>query len=448
MKHKTMKTLAVLLGVLLSAVASAENKDGSNEPSFIAYKIKAGDTLNRLAHQYLVQPVDLDAIQKANQLRSLDILKVGAELNIPRHLVKTSPSKAAIMGLSCATSIRIGNSSKALTVGTQVSEGAVIEVPAECHVSLLLEDGSIIRLPSSASLKISTLRKNALETAPEVKLDLARGRVELDVNKSRSKSTPFEVRTPISIMGVRGTEFRVGYSPEDQSSQVEVLGGVVQTRGSTDATAQAITQGLGVPINADGKSLGVEKLLDPPVFAAAKATTGSPPSFVVQLTAPPHASYFVADSSNTANLTGQRSSQHLLSPELFIPRLTPQVTFYLLTSVSETGLVGTERTYGFCASLADGKEARCSALFDAPLADGVAMSFHLSKTIDGVMHRLLDTQTLHARHGRFSIQGLPAGHYQWRLSYPMAEASHASTSHPVIRQSGSFELITLPTPSP
>jgi len=448
MKPKTMKTLVVLLGVLLSAVASAENKDGSNEPSFIAYKIKAGDTLNRIAHQYLVQPLDLDAIKKANRPQSLDILKVGAELSIPRHLVKTSPSKATIMGLSCATSIRVGNSSKALTVGTQVSEGALIEVPAECHVSLLLEDGSIIRLPSSAALKISTLRKNALETAPEVKLDLARGRVELDVNKGRSKLTPFEVRTPISIMGVRGTEFRVGYSPEDQAGQVEVLGGTVQTRGNTDANAQAITKGLGVPINADGKSLGVETLLDPPAFAVAKATAGSAPSFVVKLTAPPQASYFVADSSNTANLTGQRSSQHLLSPELFIPRLTPQLTFYLLTSVSETGLVGTERTYGFCTPLTDSKEARCSALFEAPLADGVAISFQLSKTINGVTHQLVDTQTLHARHGRFAIQGLPAGRYQWRLSYPLAEAPHASNSHPVIRQSGSFELITLPTPSP
>ena len=448
MKPKTMKTLVVLLGVLLSAVASAENKDGSNEPSFIAYKIKAGDTLNRIAHQYLVQPLDLDAIKKANRPQSLDILKVGAELSIPRHLVKTSPSKATIMGLSCATSIRVGNSSKALTVGTQVSEGALIEVPAECHVSLLLEDGSIIRLPSSAALKISTLRKNALETAPEVKLDLARGRVELDVNKGRSKLTPFEVRTPISIMGVRGTEFRVGYSHEDQAGQVEVLGGTVQTRGNTDANAQAITKGLGVPINADGKSLGVETLLDPPAFAVAKATAGSAPSFVVKLTAPPQASYFVADSSNTANLTGQRSSQHLLSPELFIPRLTPQLTFYLLTSVSETGLVGTERTYGFCTPLTDSKEARCSALFEAPLADGVAISFQLSKTIDGVTHQLVDTQTLHARFGRFAIQGLPAGRYQWRLSYPLAEAPHASNSHPVIRQSGSFELITLPTPSP
>jgi LysM repeat protein len=208
------KALAVLLGVCLTTAASADNKDVSSEPSVIVYKIKAGDTVNKLARKHMVQPVDLDAIHKANHLQNIDLLPIGADLNIPRHLVKTNPSKAIIMGVSCATAIRLNNSNKPLTVGTHVSEGAVIEVPAECHVSLLLEDSSIIRLPSSAQLKITTLRKNALETAPEVKLDLARGRVELDVNKNRGKSTPFEIRTPLSIMGVRGTEFRVGYRPK------------------------------------------------------------------------------------------------------------------------------------------------------------------------------------------------------------------------------------------
>ena len=133
----------------------------------------------------------------------------------------------------------------------------------------MLEDGSIIRLPSSASLKITTLRKNAIESAPEVRLDLTRGRVELDVHKGRAKTTPFEIRTPLSIMGVRGTEFRVGYSPEDNAGQVEVLGGIVQTRGSADAQGRPITKGLGVPIDADGKALAIEKLLAPPAFESA-----------------------------------------------------------------------------------------------------------------------------------------------------------------------------------
>jgi ferric-dicitrate binding protein FerR (iron transport regulator) len=180
-----------------------------------------------------------------------------------------------------------------------VAEGAIIEVPAECHASLLLEDGSVIRLPSSASLKITTLRKNALESVPEVKLDLARGRIELDVNKNRTKSTPFEVRTPLSIMGVRGTEFRVGYSPDEHLGQVEVLGGTVQTRGSSDAMSRPITKGLGVPIDSEGKALAIEKLLEAPLFESAQPTQGAQPSYVVALAPIALASYYTAVNANT-----------------------------------------------------------------------------------------------------------------------------------------------------
>jgi hypothetical protein len=439
--------LAALLGVCLTTAtaASADNKDVSSEPSVIVYKIKAGDTANKLARKHMVQPVDLDAIHKANQLHNIDLLPIGFDLNIPRHLVKSSPSKATIMGVSCATAIRLKNSSQPLTVGTHVSEGAVIEVPAECHVSLLLEDSSIIRLPSSAQLKITTLRKNALESAPEVKLDLARGRMELDVNKNRGKTTPFEIRTPLSIMGVRGTEFRVGYSPDDGSAQVEVLGGIVETRGNTDAQSRAITKGFGVPIAADGKALPTEKLLEAPLFQNAQATPGSQPSFVAALSPIPQANFYIANSANTANFGGTQVSQHLLAPEIFIPKLTKQISFYQLTSVSESGLVGTERNYGFCATPTEPANARCTAIFDASLADGVPMSFTLFKTVDGAAHQLVNTQTLQARNGRFAIQGLPAGHYTWSLSYALSDASN---SRQIIRQLGAFELIALSTQQP
>jgi hypothetical protein len=103
---------------------------------------------------------------------------------------------------------------------------------------MLLEDSSVIRLPSSAAVKIAILRKNALESSPEVQLDLVRGRIELEVYKGRAQTTPFEVRTPLSITGVRGTEFRVGYAPAEQTGQVEVLGGVVQAMGLSDAESK------------------------------------------------------------------------------------------------------------------------------------------------------------------------------------------------------------------
>jgi hypothetical protein len=442
------KTAALILATCISGLSLAQTKDGADDVSYITYKIKAGDTFNQFAQKYLQQPVDLNEIYKANPIKSIDLLPIGAELNIPRHMLKQRPSKATVMSLSCNAPIRQqGTTNKHLTVGSVITEGAIIEVPAECHVSLLLEDGSVIRLPSSASLKITTLRKNALEPAPEVRLDLTKGRVELDVHKGRAKSTPFEVRTPISIMGVRGTEFRVGYSPEDQAGQVEVLGGTVQTRGRADAKANAITGGLGVPIDGNGKALAIEKLLPPPRYESAIATAGNNPSYVAKLTPVERAHYYVADNANTANLTGNRSSQNLLAPELFIPRLTRQATFYQLTSVSESGLVGSERHYAFCAPGAD-KPQRCSAIFDAPLADATPITFTLAQQTGNTDQTLVSTDKLQAKNGRFAIQGLPVGHYKWTLSYVLPQASDAVGTPTVIKQSGAFELLILSPSSP
>jgi hypothetical protein len=438
------KILLLILSVSISFAGLAQSKDDNYDASVVIYKIKTGDTLSKVASKYFENPSDTAAIFKYNQFKNADSIPVGTALVLPRQLIKTSPSKASVMSLSCANTIRVSPASKPLAIGAVIKEGAVIEVPPDCYVSLLLEDGSIIRLPSSAVLKITTLRKNNIESAPEVRLDLMRGRIELDVYKGRTKTTPFEIHTPLSIMGVRGTEFRVGYSPDDNASQVEVLGGIVQTRGTADSQTRMITKGLGVPIDKEGKALGTEKLLDPPRVESVVATAGSQPSFVIQLSTIPLANYYVADSASTANLTGNRSTQQLLTPELFIPRVTKQAIFYQLTSVSTSDLVGTERHYAFCADPNDGKPARCSAMFDAPLADGIPISVHLSRVVDGVRETLVNTQNLQARHGRFAIQGLPAGHYEWVMSYAATDPSKSLNNNTVIRQAGTFELIPLP----
>ncbi len=433
---------ASLLAACLSMSAVAQTTDARTD--FITYKIKTGDTFNVFAKKYLQQPVDLVALQKHNQLRDINQLTIDSELRIPRHMLKHTLSKATVMSISCATPIRMVHS-KPLAVGMVLKEGSEIDVPAECHVALLLEDSSVIRLPSGATLKLTTLRKNLLESAPEVRLDLSRGRIELDVNKQgRTPSIPFEVRTPISVMGVRGTEFRVGYSPDDKAGQVEVLGGVVETKGTADSESRAITSGLGVPVDGQGKALAIEKLLPPPLFASAQATQGNNPSYVVQLHPVPLAEYYIANHAATANLSGTRGTENLLAPEVFVPRLTKQAVFYQLTSVSPSGLVGTEHYYAFCASPSEPAMARCGAMFDAPLADNAPIVFSLSRVNDGQTQAIVRTKTLQAKNGRFTVQGLPAGHYQWQLSYDLPTSPSSTASDTTVRQSGTFELIALP----
>ena len=442
--NKKISYLVGIMGLVAAAAAYAHSNDSPSD--VISYKIKSGDTFNKFAQKYLQQPIDVISIQKINQISDINRIAVGTDLRIPRKMLKHTLSKATVMSLSCANPIRMGNS-KPLTIGTVLREGATINVPPECHVALLLEDSSVIRLPSGAALKLTTLRKNLIESAPEVRLDLSQGRIEIDVNKlGRTPSIPFEVHTPISVMGVRGTEFRVGYSPDDAVGQVEVLGGVVETKGLSDLHSQPVTKGYGIPVDSTGKALAIEKLLPPPSYAGFTATQGVQPSYVIHLNSVPLAEYYIADSTSTANLSGNRRTENLLAAEIFVPKLNRQAVFYQLTSVSASGLVGNEQYYGFCAPKASAP-SKCAVIFDAPLAENSPIIFSLSRTIENTTETLIETKTLQAKNGRFSLQGLPAGLYQWVLSYELPNANTGAMSDTTVRQSGNFELIVFP-PAP
>jgi hypothetical protein len=442
METKMMKKSKFLWVLLFWVQTSAWAQTNDAGVDSVVYKIKPGDTLQQLSQKYMQLPVDMTALQKSNQLSDINRLSINAELRIPRHMLKYNPSSATVMGIACASPIRVND--KALSNGDMLREGAVIDVPPECNVALLLEDGSSVRLPSGATLKLTTLRKNLIESAPQVRLDLIKGRIELDVNKKgRTPTTPFEIHTPLSVMGVRGTEFRVGFSPDDSSAQVEVLEGIVQTQGSSDNQAKNITEGLGVPLSSEGKALDIEKLLPPPTFASAQNTTGAPPSFVVQLSAIEQANYYVAQIAGTANFSGPSKRENLLAPEIFIDRLSKQATFYQLTSISNSGLMGTTQNYGFCTPAPDSASARCAVVFDAPLASNAPISFLLTHTDNNVTKPTVDVKNLRAKNGRFAIQGLAAGHYKWKLSYPASAKSPQTQHETLVEQSGAFELITL-----
>ena len=155
----------VVMGVLWGASCFSQSSATATEDPLIIYKIQTGDTLSELSRKYLRQPADLEAIRSLNKLRSLDLLPTGEQLKIPRAAVKQSPSQATVINISCSREIRAGTPLRPISIGSVLNEGAVVDIPAECYVAMLLEDSSVIRLPSSAAIKFSTLRKNALESA-------------------------------------------------------------------------------------------------------------------------------------------------------------------------------------------------------------------------------------------------------------------------------------------
>lgn len=408
--------------------------------ALLTYKIKAGDTLRKIASNYLIEGADIDRVAQINHIKDIDLILAGNELSVPKAWVQNTPSTATVMSLSCAAPIALRNGTE-LKVGQKVSENAIIDVPAECHLGLVLEDGSTIRLPSSASIKITRLQKNKLQSTPEVRLELVKGRVELQVHKGRGKSTPFEVQTPISIMGVRGTEFRVGYSQADQTGQVEVLEGGVQTQGSQDVQSQLVEKGFGAPISREGKVLGIEKLLEAPQLVGVSLVEGSASTYLVRLQPQSNASYYLADSSPNANASGERNTQQLLAPEFLLGGLSQQAVFYQFKAVSALALIGKESNYAICAP--EKANGRCSILFDTPLANNTPIKFVLQLQNQDQKQDLLNVNNLLAKKGRFSIQGLQAGKYHWSLSYKPQTGPSSDSEATRVTQSGEFELLSI-----
>lgn len=439
------KFCSLLLLCFLCIPTLSQASDAEKGLPLIFYKIKRGDTLIKLSRKYLKQSTDLEFIRSLNHLRNINLLPEGEVLKIPRSAVKQSPSQATVIALNCAQSIRAGVPPKQIQIGSILREGAIIDIPAECHSAMQLEDGSTLRLPSSAAIKIAILRKNAIETTPEVQLDLIKGRVELDVFKGRAQTTPFEVRTPLSMTGVRGTEFRVGYETTEQTGQVEVLAGVVSAKGQNDDEAKPVSKGQGITFDNSGKALPVENLLDAPEFKKAERINANEEIYDLQFTPVQLANHYTITSGQHVNLLGERLQKAAQITQIKTPPLNKDAFFYQLASVSKAGLMGPLQQYGFCFTVNEVKSARCRATFNTPKTEGTTITFSLIRHAQSGTQELVSTKKLQSHNGQFTIEGLPSGRYTWTMSYTTMREGLSPT---LTKQSGAFDLFTLTASTP
>ncbi|MGZ9711746.1 FecR domain-containing protein [Glaciimonas sp. GNP009] len=231
-------------------------------PSTITYRARKGDTLSTIAEYLTTTSRNWVALQKINKIPNERTIPIGTPILIPVALLEQIPASARIVAFSGAISANTADGKDIpLAIDTTLQEGARIETGPNSFITLALADNSRVALPSNSQIKLSHLRSARFTQSPVTEITLVRGRVDSQVSPLKENKGRFEVRSPLAVAGVRGTNFRVNVS--DNKMATEVLHGAVAVAKNNRPAGLPLQAGQGSITDAQAVSKAVPLLPEP-----------------------------------------------------------------------------------------------------------------------------------------------------------------------------------------
>src|SRR3546814_800156 len=246
--------LAACAGLFTPAVLA--QPAGAQGDNFI-YRVMKDDTLIMLSSRFTDSTGHWRTLQTLNTVDDPTRLPIGLELKIPFALIPELPAQARVVHVTGTAH----SGQKRLAVGDQLAEGATVTTQASGFATLALADGSTLTVPAQSSLNLERLRVFKGTGLTDTISTLNNGSLESQVAPQGAGVGRFEIRSPVSITGVRGTQLRVHVNV--QGSRSEVLEGVAGLN-SQQAESTRLRQGQGAAVNRSGELQPVRPLLPAP----------------------------------------------------------------------------------------------------------------------------------------------------------------------------------------
>ncbi|NYT87052.1 FecR domain-containing protein [Pollutimonas harenae] len=287
-----------------AAIAQPAGAQGEN----FLYRVIKDDTLIMLSERFTDSTERWRTLQTLNTIDDPTRLPIGLELKIPFALIPEQAAQAQVVHVT-GTAYR---GRQKLAVGDQLAEGDTISTGANGFATLSLPDGTTLTVPAQSSLRLERLRVFKGTGLTDTISTLNDGSLESQVAPQGTGVGRFEIRSPVSITGVRGTQLRVHVN--QQGSQSEVLEGVAGLN-SQQAESTRLRQGQGAAVNSSGELQAVRSLLPAPALPTPeRADSGWQLSFPA---VPGARSYLV-------RVAGDPQGTKLFSSQLFD---TPNISF-------------------------------------------------------------------------------------------------------------------------
>jgi hypothetical protein len=238
---------------------------------FISYTVKPSDTLQGLSRTLLNVPSKWNEVAKLNGLKNPNLIFPGQVIDVPKSLLNlNSQPRVSTPGtvLSVQGDVTVGG--QKVQAGATVPEGARLQTGPNSSAVVQLGDGSHLQLMPKTLAEVVTQHGYALRDPASSAsttwfsgaIRLVEGVLDTLAEKRANRLTPLEVTTPTSVVGVRGTHFRVAYEdPASGTARTEVLEGKVRTDNTKQQVGINMDGGFGAVVKPQEREIKVVALL-------------------------------------------------------------------------------------------------------------------------------------------------------------------------------------------
>lgn len=245
----------VFLMLTTAAISSAE--------TMVPVEITKGTNLIHLAKDYCTDQNDWKKIAEINNLKPPYTIYQKRYLYIPETML----IKENVSGFVAAVSGDVywshnNQQTDKVKKGDAISAGQSIKTTDNSFAQIIFPDHKFTRIAPNSKFTLNYLFKLA-DGAVKLDATLTSGRLVHAIKKRLKHNETFQTRTPLSITGVRGTEFRVKMLDSNTNS-IETLSGKVRL--SSGNQTVIIPKGKGAKVEKNKPISNPITLPEPPVL--------------------------------------------------------------------------------------------------------------------------------------------------------------------------------------